>query len=154
MAKRFYEVIEVKSGVPVDFLVLDSLVDPKRYALVKEWNGEFELRRVTAKSGELTEKMIEWYEHYRNEFWDRGEQIGSVGVDSGMLMIADPCYVKEATDSKCEEIFKQVDNESKSAQILNSYCLGFEPGYGDGIYDVYAKRDRNGHIIKIEIDLE
>ncbi len=154
MAKRFYEVIDVEKDVAVDFLVLDSMVDPERYALVKNWNGKYKLQRVTAKSGELTNKMVEWYEFYRDEFWSASERIGSVGVDSGMLMIADPGYIKEPTDIKCEGIGAEIDNEARSAQILNGYCLAFSSGYGDGLYDVYAKRDENGRIVKIEINME
>ncbi|AND39598.1 DUF4241 domain-containing protein [Cytobacillus oceanisediminis] len=151
MAKRYYEVVEVKTGEAMDFLILDKEQCPERVAIIMNLGDEFELRRVT-KTDNLVEKLADWYNFYRSESISL-ERIGSVGVDSGMLMITDPCYVKEATDEKCEEIYEATKEEG-AAQILNSYALGFNTAYGDGIYDVYAKKDENGRIIKVEIVME
>ncbi|MBT2682641.1 DUF4241 domain-containing protein [Bacillus sp. ISL-37] len=150
---KYYEVIDVKEDVAVDFLILENGQDPERIEMLTKPKGAYKLRRVTKESGELTEKMRSWYEYYREQA-EPGELIGQVGVDSGMLMISDPCYVKEATADQCERIYETTDNELTSGQILNGLAIALQIGYGDGLYDVLAKRDENGRIIKIEIILD
>jgi hypothetical protein len=150
---KYYEVIDVKEDVAVDFLILENGQDPERIEMLMKPKGAYKLRRVTKESGELTEKMRSWYEYYREQA-EPGELIGQVGVDSGMLMISDPCYVKESTDSQCEEIYEATNNKFNSGQILNGLAMALQTGYGDGIYDVLAKRDENGRIVKIEIVFE
>lgn len=145
MAKRYYEIVEVASGEVVDFIIMDS----KENVDVGE---NYELRRVM-KADNLNGVLERWYNIYRNEVVSI-ERIGSVCVDSGMLMITDPCYVKEATSEKCATIYEATNNEDNSGSILNGLGLAFQTGYGDGIYDVYAKRDENGRIVKVEIILE
>ncbi|MDF1510192.1 hypothetical protein PZE06_18825 [Robertmurraya sp. DFI.2.37] len=152
MAKKFYEVIEVESGQAVDFIILDKMQDPERVAILMDLGDKYELQRVTKSDG-LVDKLTDWYNLYRKEVVVK-EFLGNVSVDSGMLMIADPCYVKESLEDKCEEIGELIDNEARSGQVLNGFCLGFSPGYGDGLYDVFAKRDENGRIIKVEIIME
>jgi hypothetical protein len=147
---RYYEVINVEEDVAVDFLILEKGQSPERLEMLMEPKGAYKLRRVAKE--ELTEKMHWWYEFYREEATP-GEYIGQVGVDSGMLMITDPCYVKEATNEKCEEIYKVTENEFNSGQILNGLGFALQTGYGDGIYEVTAKRDEEGRIIKVEINL-
>lgn len=89
----------------------------------------------------------------------RRELIGVVGVDSGQLMICDPCYI----DSNWErqEFDPDTPKWRREAEGLGynhvcrvtsqkpgggiPYLLGhdglavaFRSGYGDGIYEVYA----------------
>jgi len=149
---RYYEVIDVKEDEAVDFLILEKGQDPERLEMLMEPKGAYKLRRITKESGKLAEKMRWWYEFYRQQAFP-GEYIGTIGVDSGMLVITDPCYVKEAIDPKCEEIFKQIDNEYNSGQILNGFSLALQTGFGDGMYEVTAKRDEEDRIVKVEIDL-
>lgn len=149
---RYYEVIDVKEDVAVDFLILEKGQDPECLEMLMEPKGAYKLRQVTKEAGELTKKMKWWYRFYREEFFP-GEYIGTIGVDSGMLVITDPCYVKEEIDPKCEEVFKLIDNEGNSAQILNGFSLALKTGFGDGMYEVTAKRDEEGRIVKVEIDL-
>lgn len=148
MGKRYYEVVNMKTDEAVDFLILDKLQCPERVAIIMELGEEYELRRVT-KETNLVEKLDYWFNYYRNEHVGVG-YIGAVGVDSGMLMISDPCYVKEAVNDKCEQIY-EATKEKGAAQILNGYSLGLKTAYGDGIYDVYAKKDEHGRILKVEI---
>ncbi|WP_281202661.1 hypothetical protein [Cytobacillus kochii] len=148
MGKRYYEIVNVKTEEAVDFLILDKLQCPERVAIIMELGEEYELRRVT-KETNLVEKLDYWFNYYRNEHVNL-QHIGSVGVDSGMLMISDPCYVKEAVNDKCEQIY-EATKEKGAAQILNGYSLGLNTAYGDGIYDVYAKKDEHGRILKVEI---
>ena len=83
------------------------------------------------------------------------KKIGVVGVDSGQLMICDPCYIdsewkKEEFDSaKKPSNFSyngvsQATLKRQTAQM--KYALGhsgvavvFRSGLGDGLYDVFAK---------------
>jgi hypothetical protein len=153
MANKYFEVIEVESGCAVDFLVVEKDEVQERIELFKEYYEGYELRQVTGKSGELAEKMEYWYNFYRDKEFEK-DHLGSVGVDSGMLMITDPCYVDKSTREACEEIYKTTDNELNSGVILNGLALALQTGHGDGMYEVYATRDEEGRILKIEIDLD
>jgi hypothetical protein len=44
-------------------------------------------------------------------------------------------------------------SEKGHGQILKGLSLAFSSGYGDGLYDVVATKDREGRIIKVEIDM-
>lgn len=150
MAKKCYEVVEKESGIEVDFLILDKEVCPERMSIIMGLGDKYELRLVKKDDGVL-DKLTEWYNLYRDEVQGIDKEvIGTVGVDSGMLMITDPCYVKEATEDKCEEIYKST-KKRKAGQILNSYAMALQTAYGDGLYDVLAKKDEDGRITSIEI---
>lgn len=98
------------------------------------------------------------------------ELLGFVGVDSGQLMITDPCYVK---DFKSDQ-FKGDGSEKEGEYSYSGVCkttmnaenggpLKFAMGHegagvafstgGDGTYPVNAVYDEDGRIIKIEIVL-
>lgn len=77
-------------------------------------------------------------------------KIGHVGVDSGSLMIGDPCYFID--DNWSDEHYNQIvcGNWSHSLKVkfdkpadINSAHEGkgiiFNSGLGDGVYDVYAR---------------
>lgn len=75
-------------------------------------------------------------------------ELGVVGVDSGQLLIIDPCYFNEhKLVSSYEEILKArgfPDKRNYADQL--KYDLGhdglgvvFDSGIGDGIYKVYGK---------------
>ena len=88
-------------------------------------------------------------------------KIGSFGVDSGQVMITDPCYVKDFVgDDKedfNEDTIKKMQESGKFEYSYNGACavtLGnpgagtigkydagvvSSTGYGDGCYPVYAK---------------
>ncbi len=100
--------------------------------------------------------------------------IGEVGVDSGQVMITDPCYVK---DFKNDEPFLQENELSNGDNFAYSYsgccdatcnaphhgqldyALG-HPGagvvsttaYGDGVYPVYAEIEDNGTIAALIVE--
>jgi len=85
------------------------------------------------------------------------ELIGHVGVDSGQLMVVDPCYVfKQMTQSEADELYKDACNATKPhGMVLCSGIQGeaaaFSSGYGDGVYPVYAYKNEEGRIIRVEI---
>lgn len=82
--------------------------------------------------------------------------IGYVAVDSGQLLVTDPCYLKDFTSNELEtEEVKEIYDYSYDGccnATLNSRiggCLGFKnggdgagvafvSGWGDGMYPVYA----------------
>tara|TARA_R100000781_G_scaffold1721_1_gene2908 strand:- start:673 stop:948 length:276 start_codon:yes stop_codon:yes gene_type:complete len=61
--------------------------------------------------------------------------VGHVGVDSGTILITDPCYIKEDYDYK--QVVEPVYQNLWSHTLKG---LGFitTSGYGDGYYPVYA----------------
>jgi len=82
---------------------------------------------------------------------DRKIRLGVVGVDSGHLLICDPCYLDSHSAFKFENIAGALGLNSgnpkkwrKFAQLR--YDLGhagagviFESGLGDGSYEVWAR---------------
>lgn len=88
------------------------------------------------------------------------ELIGRVGVDSGQLMIIDPCNIENQDVG--EQIMGITNNENQAGQL--KYNMGhdglgvvFSSGLGDGKYDVYATyhdlEDWGERITKVEIVL-
>jgi hypothetical protein len=87
--------------------------------------------------------------------------IGYVGVDSGTIIISDPCYLigdswaeddyqKEVIDT-CNEKTRQVRHDTGAFKAVLS-----EAGLGDGVYPVYAEivnnKDWGKRVKKITID--
>ena len=95
--------------------------------------------------------------------------IGELGVDSGQLVVCDPCYIdgewKNEKDFNPENPKHNFSyNACCQATIAKEragqlyYKLGragigvaFSTGYGDGTYPVYATYNKEGRISKIEI---
>lgn len=78
-----------------------------------------------------------------NEKWIT---IGNVAVDSGSLMIGDPCYLDDDEDWN-EELYEKcicgdLCNSEEGHIEINEMCLNqavaFSSGFGDGIYEVKA----------------
>jgi len=72
------------------------------------------------------------------------KKIGMVGVDSGCLMIGDPCYFTDDSWTS-EDYDREVCTDwDKSKQILDKRsgaekAVLTSTGYGDGCYPVYAE---------------
>ena len=60
------------------------------------------------------------------------ELLGEVCVDSGQLMITDPCYIGDDG---------------------NDGTLTFDSGYGDGVYPVFYQKNEHGRIMTVLIDM-
>lgn len=88
--------------------------------------------------------------------------LGYCGVDSGQLIVVDPCYLKEWKDGE----YNKSDNhyglacdatlsEAQGGEVLVAGIAGtgvaFSSGWGDGCYPVYAHYNSDGRIGKIEI---
>ena len=92
-------------------------------------------------------------------------KIGEVGVDSGQLMIVDPCYIESHwkeedfdDEKKSKELFsynavcKETLGKTCYGQIGNGLAVAFSSGYGDGCYPVYAEINEEGRVMKITVD--
>jgi hypothetical protein len=83
---------------------------------------------------------------------------GYISVDSGQIMIIDPCYIKK--DFESESTDKAGLNYAGACAVTLSENLCGEFGglafasstySGDGEYPVYVKRDRYGKILSVKI---
>jgi len=89
--------------------------------------------------------------------------LGYCGVDSGQLIVVDPCYLREwkdgeagANDGNSYATACEITcNDEMGGEILVSGIGGsgvvFTSGWGDGSYPVYATYGKDGRISKIEI---
>jgi hypothetical protein len=101
-------------------------------------------------------------------------KVGMVGVDAGMVMVGDPCYLntygKESTDG-FEWVESEVDAQKSTKKFDYSYsgacaatlgedsagelgraaAVAVSSGYGDGVYPVYATYNHEGRISKLEV---
>lgn len=87
--------------------------------------------------------------------------VGQIGVDSGQILVIDPCYILddeynpngEPTGGEYDSICRVTVKRPNHGQVLTG-GLGFATGtyYGDGVYPVYAERDSDGAIRRLVID--
>jgi hypothetical protein len=110
----------------------------------------------------------------RPRFKPGWEKLGVVGVDSGQLMVCDPCYLESEWNCPKDraDITQAPAGEfsyggccgatlgPRGAGQLN-YRLGhagagvvWSSGYGDGVYPVYGRRNRAGQIVEVKIVME
>lgn len=97
------------------------------------------------------------------------EKIGSFGVDSGQIIIGDPCYLDGWKNEQEEggEFSASLSapypysyNGASSAtcskkmggELGRGSAVAVTSGYGDGYYPVYVERDYSGRIVKVIID--
>lgn len=76
------------------------------------------------------------------------KQIGSVAVDSGQLMVVDPCYLGRWKDDEFdnpnaeEESYsnacKKTLSPEQAGELGNAFATVFSSGFGDGVYPVIA----------------
>lgn len=84
---------------------------------------------------------------------------GEVSVDSGQILLIDPCYINESFPNGAASKDDGLTYRGVCrATLKSSGCgevggLGFatSSGYGDGVYPVYVAR-RGGRIASIRID--
>ena len=97
--------------------------------------------------------------------------LGHVGVDSGQLMVTDPCYVKQFVNNEfttgdhedidtsysyngsCNQTCK---TKNQGGELGNGLGLSFSSGFGDGHYPIYAYYEKvdgwGTRIKKVEIE--
>jgi hypothetical protein len=87
---------------------------------------------------------------------DGWETIGSIGVDSGLILLADPCHVLDP-----QRYMALLEQPVRAHGLRDTSCLTPEGGAlsvvtptaeGDGLYDIEARYDPNeGRIIELRV---
>jgi hypothetical protein len=67
------------------------------------------------------------------------KKIGEVYVDTGTIMIGDPCYIPQRT----EELEQHLEEMGKYCNLPALGGVAVSTGIGDGIYPVYAEIENN-----------
>ena len=89
--------------------------------------------------------------------------IGSVGVDSGSILISDPSYINDAFSIEGDDIYDIYPDKDRYRQIStqatkNSFkipiAMTLQTGWGDGVYPVTAHYNKDGRIAKVEITFD
>jgi hypothetical protein len=103
-----------------------------------------------------------------------GTQIGQVAVDSGQIMIIDPCYINKDFCNEFDGTYEDKQrgsyemnyngcceatlNEKGYGAIGNEYvdalAIASRTTYGDGVYPVYAEFNDNGQITSLTINFD
>lgn len=88
--------------------------------------------------------------------------IGHVGVDAGIVVVGDPCYLVAGgapVDPQWQDVVRQVFDQGNPLRIEGTSAVQVEgtimtttPG-GDDLYPVYADVDDSGQILSLRIDL-
>jgi len=84
--------------------------------------------------------------------------LGICGVDSGQLFIVDPCYVfsdnfvsdSEPTGEPYDSICRATLAAQQGTEVLGG--VAFNPGFGDGVYPVYAEIEPDGTVARVVIE--
>lgn len=102
------------------------------------------------------------------------ELVGYFGIDSGQVLISDPCYLSDFKDERdsggvfnaelpkpypfsyngaCSATCSE-DNAGVLGVLRGNEGLGIavSTGYGDGCYPVYIKKNSEGRVMKIVIN--
>lgn len=96
-------------------------------------------------------------------------RVGEVGVDAGMVMVGDPCYLDGFTDHEFDDAKIEAQkasgkyeysysgacaatlSEDSAGQLGRGSAVAVSSGYGDGVYPVYATYNDEGRITKMEV---
>lgn len=96
---------------------------------------------------------------------------GKVFVDSGQLIVGDPCCFSDFGDKELKRNDEYTDKKFKGkfsywgacnatagsskgyGQLERGTAVVFSSGYGDGTYKVFVKKNRQGKTIKALIDM-
>lgn len=86
--------------------------------------------------------------------------VGCVGVDAGLIMIGDPCYHLHTSRPKPEfgadwqEFCSYLDLDKAAHNIGDGLAMVISNFGGDGVYDVFIRRDENGRIIEAGVKFD
>lgn len=96
-------------------------------------------------------------------------KVGEVGVDAGMVMVGDPCYLDKFTDHEYDDAKVEAQkasgkydysysgacaatlSDNSAGQLGRGDAVAVSSGYGDGVYPVYATYNHEGRIVKLEV---
>ena len=68
--------------------------------------------------------------------------IGHVSVDSGQIVLVDPCYVEQGLDY--EDVCNTTLSDDQAGAWMNGHAVATSTGYGDGSYPVYVEYENDG----------
>lgn len=77
-------------------------------------------------------------------------RIGTIGVDSGQVLIIDPCYVVDG--DKYIEVCETTLNDDGYGEVFGGVASSTLSG--DGEYPVYAELNAQGSVVRLIIDFE
>jgi hypothetical protein len=104
------------------------------------------------------------YEYEVEAEYEKKKLIGYCAVDSGQILLTDPCYLDKWKDTEAFDKKEKAGNysyagcckkEKSGVQLkfkngIKGAGVCVSSGYGDGLYPVYAE-EKNGRIKKVEI---
>lgn len=80
------------------------------------------------------------------------ETLGHIGVDSGTIMVVDPCYVVPDDDwMNWYYEYRDKNGFDNWFAHMDSDGIAVTTPHGDGVYPVEARRNKNGQIVEIRI---
>jgi hypothetical protein len=82
------------------------------------------------------------------------KKLGSVGVDSGQLVLVDPCYIDNPgiwDSGTYGKVCEVTLGDNRGGAVPPGFLVAFSTGYGDGAYDVWATYNKDGLIAKVEV---
>jgi len=83
--------------------------------------------------------------------------VGHIGVDSGLVFIGDPCYIKQHKQlydpKKWDDFVDERYGKNDDYEQTKEMCSGVvtNTANGDGYFPVYATFDEDGCVTKIEV---
>lgn len=82
-------------------------------------------------------------------------QIGEVGVDAGLLTIGDPCYFDKFDYDRdvLPTVLGGYDRNENHWELPQGMIV-FSTTWGDGVYPVYAKFDRNNRPTEVKVVMD
>lgn len=92
-----------------------------------------------------------------NKEW---QEVGEIGVDAGLCWIGDPCYcvTPDADEHPAKTWYEFCDKLDDNGVTQWNYKAGHpglgvsvQTGYGDGVYPVYIKRNKEGRVIEVKV---
>jgi|LauGreDrversion4_2_1035121.scaffolds.fasta_scaffold02209_15 hypothetical protein len=88
----------------------------------------------------------------------RFQLAGKIPVDSGQIMLIDPCYIKNDFPSEHNDAPDlnyagacKVTLRAEGCGVFGNLAFATSSGYGDGLYPVYVKRTNDGRIAEVKI---
>jgi hypothetical protein len=90
------------------------------------------------------------------------ELVGYITVDAGLVQIGDPCYLSKDNGNPyenwsefCAGLLKNEQNGVLNIDHANGsegMAIAVNTAYGDGIFPVYVRRDKNGGITEMTVN--
>lgn len=85
------------------------------------------------------------------------EQVGTITVDSGTVVIADPCYLDSLDSSYMDAVIgATTDGMAGNVKIFTHFgeAVVSRTAFGDGRYPVFVEYREDGRVSKVIIDFE